>query len=380
MKLMNNLNIGVVNFPGGLKDKNFIPLSNLILILNKISDDIFVILGKDEYLSQKGNFSKLHFFPIENSSYLTPTLRLINFGIIQIKIALNILIIGNKVDYWIFFIGGDTLVLPGLISRILRKKIFILIAGSSIKTLESQRDSLSSGLKILQFITISCANKIILYSDILIEDYGLKRWKKKSLVSYQHFIKSDTFNVTTPLTSRSPLIGYIGRLSVEKGVQNFVQALPGILSDQQDLRVFIGGDGELKESIASSLRAEKLVDRVDLAGWISYDDLPRHLNQLRFLVIPSYTEGLPNILIEAMACGTPVLATPVGAIPAVIRDGETGFIMENNSPECIAKNVMRMLSSPALETIAENGRRFVEENFTFEKTMKNWNNIFQDIK
>ena len=82
-------------------------------------------------------------------------------------------------------------------------------------------------------------------------------------------------------------------------------------------------------------------------------------------------------MLEAMACGTPVLATPVGAIPDVIIDGKTGFIMENNSPECIAENVIRALASPDLERIAEGGRRFVEENFTFEKTVKNWKGILQ---
>ena len=83
-------------------------------------------------------------------------------------------------------------------------------------------------------------------------------------------------------------------------------------------------------------------------------------------------------MLEAMGCGTPVLATPVGAIPDVIIDGKTGFIMENNSPECIAENVIRALNSPDLERIAENGRRFVEENFSFEKTVENWKRILQD--
>ena len=75
-----------------------------------------------------------------------------------------------------------------------------------------------------------------------------------------------------------------------------------------------------------------------------------------------------------MACGT-----PVGAIPDVIIDGKTGFIMENNSPECIAANVGRALSSPDLERIAENGRRFVEENFTFEKVVENWKRVLREI-
>jgi glycosyltransferase involved in cell wall biosynthesis len=79
-----------------------------------------------------------------------------------------------------------------------------------------------------------------------------------------------------------------------------------------------------------------------------------------------------------MACGTPVLATPVGAIPDILIDGETGFIMDNNSAECIAENVMRALRSPELEKIADNGRRFVEENFTLEKTLGIWKKILMD--
>ena len=252
------------------------------------------------------------------------------------------------------------------------------MTGSSIKTLEAKHDILRLGLVVLQYFTFLCADKIILYSKNLVEEFDLKKWKKKILIAYEHFLDFNTFTVNSLLSNRPPLIGYIGRLSEEKGVQQFTKALLPILNDNQDLHVLIGGDGHLKEAIEVLLKEEEITNRVDLPGWISHDDLPKYLNQLRLLVIPSYTEGLPNIMLEAMACGTPVLATPIGAIPDIIIDGKTGFIMENNSPECIAENVNRALNYPELKQIVENGRQFVEENFTFEKTVKNWEKILQD--
>jgi glycosyltransferase involved in cell wall biosynthesis len=64
-----------------------------------------------------------------------------------------------------------------------------------------------------------------------------------------------------------------------------------------------------------------------------------------------------------MPCGTVVLATPVGGVPDLIKDGETGFILENNTPECIASNVIRALSHPNLGGIAGNARRLIEQEY-----------------
>jgi glycosyltransferase involved in cell wall biosynthesis len=259
--------------------------------------------------------------------------------------------ISNKYTYWL---------LPSKIS---------LLSTDVLSKLATSLSELCYGL---------CDN-IILYSTALISEWRLEKYCKKIHIAHEHFLDFETFTSTITYPNRPPLIGYIGRLSGEKGAQNFVQAIPSILEAQRDLCVLIGGDGPLKNSISTSLKAIGLTPKVGLPGWISHDDLPRYLNKLRLLVVPSYTEGLPKIILEAMACGTPVLATPAGAIPDIIMDGKTGFIMDNNTPECIAENVIRALNSPDLERIAEAGKRYVEENFTFEKAVENWRSILEEI-
>jgi glycosyltransferase involved in cell wall biosynthesis len=80
-----------------------------------------------------------------------------------------------------------------------------------------------------------------------------------------------------------------------------------------------------------------------------------------------------------MACGTPVLATAVGAIPDVIKDGETGFVMEDNSPECIASNIIRALNHPNLEQITKNARTLIETEFTYEKAVERYRKILSEL-
>lgn len=109
-----------------------------------------------------------------------------------------------------------------------------------------------------------------------------------------------------------------------------------------------------------------------------HDKLPDYLYELKLLILSSYTENLPNITLEVMACGTPVLATTVGAIPCVIEEGDTGYIIEDNSPACIAENVMHALEHPDLEMIVGNAR-LVERELTYGAVVERYRKILEGI-
>lgn len=80
-----------------------------------------------------------------------------------------------------------------------------------------------------------------------------------------------------------------------------------------------------------------------------------------------------------MACGTPVLATPVGGVPDLIKDGETGFILENNSPACIAEAVIKVLEQQNLDKTVKNARELVEKEFTYEAAVERYKKILESI-
>ena len=366
------IRIGILTSP--TEQASVIPISNLIEILKSLSKSIVIITGNASYDFFKHQTDIACY---DNSHPMEKNLlkKIIYYLHAQCRDSYFLLKNRNNVEAWIFFMGGEREFIPILTAHLLKKPVLLNIPGSAVRDAKFSKDPLLKPTEILSAIAHNLADYIILYSPNLISEWNLEPYRHKIIIASRHFLDINTFTVTIPFIDRPPLIGYIGRLSGEKGIQNFAKALPSILGNQQNLRVLIGGNGQLKGAIETALTKQGLIDKVDLPDWISHDDLPGFLNRLRLLVVPSYTEGLPNIMLEAMACGTPVLATPVGAIPDIIKDGETGFIMENNSPKCIAENVERALSSPHLETIANNGRRFVEKNFTFETMVVKWKEI-----
>ena len=361
----------IVSFPIG---KAFTtPVSNLSAILSELYPTQVIIGSYDPVCVPENSSLKVH--SISHRSGPVKSVQVLRFAWLNLQILLKLFSL-RKLHGRVLFFTSLCPVFPMVFSVVSGKKIYWMLPSENVHNSQG----LFSGLvTVLSHIGFRLSTGIILYSPGLITEWHLEPYRDKILIAHEHFIQTSTFTVTTPFPERPLRIGYIGRFSEEKGIGNFIRAIPEILNEHEGLRVFIGGDGQVKETVVTFLKEQGLLARVDLPGWIAHDDLPAHLNTLRLLVLPSTTEGLPNIMLEAMACGTPVLATPVGAVPDSIKEGETGFIMKNNSPECIAENINRALKDPNSANIALNGRKLVEQEFTFEMTVKHWEKVLDTL-
>lgn len=375
---MTSRKIGVVTVP--IYKSGNPPLSHLLEILYGYSQNLYLLTGNDGYIF----FNQDPRFHVEGWVYKNQSnsfvSRLFRYIWTQLLISYRIIHQRKNIDQLIFFFGGYRLHLPVIVSKLFNIEVILLLADSGGKHPGSSFEDAVSLPKTLMNFPYTCADKIVVYSPLLIHLWELEPYRKKIFIAHEHYLDFELFKKTTELPARRHLIGFLGRLSSEKGIRNFVEALPAVLTMYPEISILIGGDGPLNEEIKTFLEREKLSGHVEFTGWINHDDLPGYLNRLRLLVIPSSTEGLPNIVLEAMACGTPVLATPVGAIPDIVTEGETGFSMETNSPACISENIIRALHTPDIERIAENGRKFVQENYTFEKTAGSWRSVLEETK
>jgi len=126
-----------------------------------------------------------------------------------------------------------------------------------------------------------------------------------------------------------PEILFVGRLSPEKGVGELVEATQG-------LNLVVAGDGPLRSLVPDAL------------GFLPHDEVQRLLARAAVVVLPSHREGLPLVLLEAMAHGRAVVATPVGGIPSLVEDGVTGLLVRKGDPKALREAIERLLADPDL--------------------------------
>lgn len=368
------LNIGVITFPIDLK-ANMIPFKNFLKIISSISDRTLVITGNEgSNISENKNMQiYLVNYKMGRNFFSRITYHLYA----QLKILYQFLKIFKQANIWILPINGESLLPVILVGRFIGKKMILTLPNYTPIIERENDDYLGIFMVFLAKASYFFANYLIIYSKILIKDWDLQKYEKKIFIASEHLINFDEFKVMKNYNEKSNIIGFVGRLDEEKGVINFVKAISQIHED--NLFIEIVGDGKLRKYINNYIIENNLNDRVIVSGWVSHEELPAVLNNFKLLVLPSYTEGLPNILLEAMACGTPVLTTPVGIINDIIVDLETGFIMENNDPLCIAENIDRALNFQNHDQIIKNGIRLVRDRFELVNAKKKYELILKKV-
>jgi glycosyltransferase involved in cell wall biosynthesis len=165
-------------------------------------------------------------------------------------------------------------------------------------------------------------------------------------------LEADFFAPAPAPLPESPVLLCIGRLCGEKGHAVLLEAFGALVGTHPDCRLVLAGDGELRARIEARIAALGLGDRVTITGWIGSDEVRRLITESTVLVQPSLMEGLPVVIMEAMAQHRPVISTYIAGIPELVQPDRTGWLVPAGEVESLTGAMAAALDTPRAELAA----------------------------
>lgn len=170
---------------------------------------------------------------------------------------------------------------------------------------------------------------------------------------------------------------FLGRICRDKGIEELLWTMPFLKEKFPDIKLYLGGifeDSELQK------KTEEISDLVEWIGWVSGKEKEKYLEKCDVFVLPSYFEGQPVSILEAMSYSCAIVASRVGGIPQMIEDGETGILVEPKNAEALRQGLEKALADDMLcERIGKAARKKVAEEFSMEKNIEQLMGIYEAV-
>jgi glycosyltransferase involved in cell wall biosynthesis len=167
--------------------------------------------------------------------------------------------------------------------------------------------------------------------------------------------------------STQPCVLFVGSLIPRKGLPLLVEAAKKVVKKKADTKFLLAGNGPLKAALTDTLKKANLSTNFVFLGNLKEEDLPALYSCADVFVLPSIQEGQGIVLLEAQACGKPVVAFNIGGVNEAVHSGETGLLVEAANTNALADGLLKLLDDePKRLEMGAEGRRFVEENFTWD--------------
>ena len=193
--------------------------------------------------------------------------------------------------------------------------------------------------------------------------------------SFATTIDKNKKRIELGIESDSPIIGLCGRLTEEKGITYLLQAMPEIITNVPGVICVIAGEGHLEEHLKREASLLRISGHVRFVG--PRLDVPELMKLFDIFVLPSLREGLPMVLLEAMAAGCPIVSTDVGGISTAVQTGYNGTLVRPQNPHELAGAIVRLLEDePLRRKYAENGDKVFKDNYSAEKMTRKYEQLY----
>ena len=172
---------------------------------------------------------------------------------------------------------------------------------------------------------------------------------------------------------------FMGELGVRKGTYDLINAFIPVCKKFPNANLILGGDGEIDKTRAI-IKEKGIEANVELKGWLSGQDKIDAFQNAKIYVLPSYNEGLPVSILEAMAAGLPIISTPVGGIPEAVLNGANGYLVEPGDTESLTRSLMQLCSDNSLrEAMGKESLKLLNDKFHLRKVVRDLYKIYDQV-
>ena len=172
---------------------------------------------------------------------------------------------------------------------------------------------------------------------------------------------------------------FLGRLEKRKGIYDLIETVKRLRDDFPNVQLLCGGDGDLEE-VQKKAEDLGINNSLKILGWVTGEYKKQLLAESSIYVLPSYNEGLPMSVLEAMAAGLPIVSTPVGGIPNAVEDGKEGFLVEPGDVAALTETIARLLRDSELRAhMGSAGRKKVHDQFSPEVILPQIEALYQEL-
>lgn len=243
-----------------------------------------------------------------------------------------------------------------------------------------------------RFLTLHSTSKIVVNAQAILHELMVKGYRPDRVVVIPNSVETESSKEfsTSTVSDLSPfsinndnrIVGIVANLHSKKNHLMFVEVIARVLPNFPDVRGLIVGqpihkEPDLADKISYRIKELNLDGKIIMGEF--HSDIQALMYRLTIFCLTSTHEGMPNVLLEAMAAARPVVATKVGGVPELVKDGVTGFLVDSGDVDGFARAVKSLLADPALaEKMGLAGRERVEREFGCEKAAQRFTNFYLD--
>ena len=284
----------------------------------------------------------------------------------QVKVCQLLRTCNNK-NSAVFFWIADKMIIPFIYCVFKKRQIYYFLMGNVSN--EKAKNSIKSQISRILIRFMSARSDYVCVESASVMDQWPSIKRKKNSLIIHLFVDVSKFTKVLKIKDRPNTIGMLTRLAGGKHVIEAIEAFSEWNIKNSSWKLQIIGDGPDRK------RCQEIIARgnsnIELCGWVDNKKLPDYINQWKILLLPTSAEGLPNSLLECMACGTPALTNRIGGIPDVVRHAINGWFLRGTKKEEIIRGLDSLPDIETMELISNNAVCTVREKYSYSASCKN---------